>query len=130
MGYLNKVSIIGNLGNDLELKTTGSGLSVVELRIATKYKEDTEWTSCICWRKEAEIAAKYLKKGDQVAIIGRLKTRKWAGKDGVERYKTEVIVTQLILIGDKRDGSSTRSHANNFQEPSFQPEVNIDAIPF
>ncbi len=125
MGYLNKVSIIGNLGNDLELKTTGNGHAVVELRIATKYKEDTEWTSCICWRREAEIAAQYLKKGDQVAVEGRLKTRKWAGQDGVERYKTEVVVTQLILIGEKRDASSTKTRTT-----TFNPEVNLDAIPF
>ena len=125
MGYLNKVSIIGNLGNDLELKTTGNGHAVVELRIATKYKEDTEWTSCICWRREAEIAAQYLKKGDQVAVEGRLKTRKWAGQDGVDRYKTEVVVTQLILIGEKRETSSTKTHTT-----TFNPEVNLDAIPF
>ncbi len=128
MGYLNSVTLVGRLGNDIVLKTTTNGHAVCELRICTQWKEDIEWTSCAAWRRDAEIAAEFLKKGDQVCVEGRLRTRKWLGEDGVENYRTEVVVNRLVLIGEKKQ------QEQKTRIPAFEPHApareNVDAIPF
>lgn len=111
---LNKAQIIGNLGQDPEVRYTPSGAAVCNLSIATTRSwkdknsgdkvEETEWHRVTLYDKLAEIAGEYLKKGRQVYIEGRLKTRKWQDKDGVDRYTTEIIAEQMLMLGGKEGG--------------------------
>lgn len=107
MGSLNRVQVIGNIGQDLELKHTPSGKAVVNFSVACNEKfkdvERTEWVRCTAWDKTAELAAKYLGKGRQVYVEGRLQTREYE-KDGVKRTATEVVVSNIVFLG-KADGA-------------------------
>ena len=106
----NKVQLIGNLGADPEVKTLDSGKIVAKMSLATSdtYKKssgekvsETQWHNLVAWGKTAEIAGKYLKKGNRVAIEGRLANRTYEDKNGVKRYVTEVIVNDLLMLGVK-----------------------------
>lgn len=109
-GSVNKVILLGRLGKDPDLRYTPSGAAVATMSLATdlawkdqegNQKQLTEWHRIVAWRKTAEIASNYLKKGNQVYIEGRLQTRSWNDKNGVTRYTTEIIVENLVLIGAK-----------------------------
>lgn len=110
---LNKVSLIGNLTADPETKTFPSGDSIVRFAVATNRtwknpetnapEKDVEYHALAARGKLAEIVATYLKKGSRVYVEGRLKTRKWTGKDGQPKSKTELIVSRLIIFGLKKD---------------------------
>ena len=114
MASFNQWTGIGNLGADPELRYTTSGDAVCNIRIACtetwkdkssgETKESTEWVRIVFYRRLAEIAGQYLKKGSQVFIQGRLKTRKWTDKDGVEKYTTEIEATEMKMLGGKREG--------------------------
>ena len=113
MSSLNKVQLIGRLGKDPEVKYTNDNIAVAKLAIATTetYKdksgakqEITEWHNVVCWRNLAEIAEKFLTKGKQVYIEGKLRTRNWEDKDGNKRYTTEIIADNFIML-DKKDSS-------------------------
>jgi single-strand DNA-binding protein len=115
MASLNKVQIIGNLGNDPETKFTQSGTAVTNISIATtrKFKdrddqvqEETEWHRVTFWGKLAEIAGEYLRKGASVYVEGRLKTEKWTDQNGVDRYTTKIIADEMVMLGGRRDGDS------------------------
>lgn len=116
-GTLNQVNLIGRLGGDPELKYTQSGTVVANFSMATNRvwkdqegnkQEETDWHRIVLWRKLAEIAGEYLKKGSQVAIIGRLQTRSWEDeKNGITRYMTEVIAEQLVMLGSKNDNQGS-----------------------
>ena len=106
----NKVQLIGNLVNNPEIITLDSGKKLAKFSIATNetYKNaqgekitDTQWHNVVAWNKTAEIAEKYLEKGREVAIEGKLTTRSYDDKDGVKRYTTEVIISELLLLGSK-----------------------------
>jgi single-strand DNA-binding protein len=106
-GTLNKVMLIGRLGQDPELKYTPSGAAVLTLSVATNtsYKgqdgnavEHTEWHRVVVWRKLAEIMAQYAKKGTRVYVEGKLSTRSWDDKDGTKRYTTEITADQMQLL--------------------------------
>lgn len=109
MASVNKVILIGNLGADPERRAFPNGDAVVNLRLATtdKWKdrqtgeerEQTEWHRVVLYRRLAEIAAQYLKKGAPVYIEGRLRTRKWQDKDGQDRYTTEIEASELRMLG-------------------------------
>ncbi len=111
MRGVNKVIVLGNLGQDPELKNLPSGGAVCNLRIATtdswkdktsgEAKEQTEWHSVSLFGRLAEIAAQYLRKGSQVYIEGRLRTRKWQDKTGADRYTTEIIANEMQLLGSR-----------------------------
>lgn len=113
---LNKVQIIGNLTRDIELKQTKGGDAVCTVDIATNHpvkSENGEWTTApdyhkiVVWGKLAEVAAKYLSKGDKVYFEGSLQTRSWEAEDGSKRYSTEVKAKEMILLGSrKRDEQS------------------------
>jgi single-strand DNA-binding protein len=113
MAGVNKVIIVGNLGRDPEIKYTQSNVPVANFSVATteswkdkqsgEWQEKTEWHRVVAWRYLAERAEKYLRKGKQVYIEGKLETRKWTGKDGNERYTTEVIARDLMLLGRRDD---------------------------
>lgn len=106
---VNKAIILGNMGADPELRATANGTSVCSLRIATseqwkdkqtgERKEQTEWHAVICFGKLADIAGQYLQKGRQVYIEGRIQTRKWQDKDGADRYTTEIVASELQMLG-------------------------------
>ncbi len=108
---LNKVELIGHLGADPEIRTTTNGDKVANLRIATseRYKdqggqkqERTEWHTVTMWSKLADVAEKYLKKGAKVYLAGKLRTRRWE-KDGEDRYSTEVVAGELLMLDKKAD---------------------------
>ena len=108
MGSVNKAILIGNLGKDAELRYTASGTPVASCRIATteRYndregnkKEDTQWHDIVIWGKTAESIHSYLVKGKQIYVEGKLQTRKWQNKEGVDQYTTEVRADRVVLLG-------------------------------
>ncbi len=111
-GTVNKAILLGRLGRDPELRYTPSGAAVATLSLATNLvwkdqegnqKESTEWHRVVVWRKLAEVAGNYLKKGSLVYIEGRLQTRSWNDKNNVTRYTTEVIADNLTMVGPKME---------------------------
>ncbi len=118
MSSLNKVILIGRLGADVETRYTTSGDAVTSIRLATtdtwrdkasgEQREATEWHRIVFYRRMAEIAGQYLKKGSQVYIEGRIKTRKWQDKDGQDRYTTEVEATEMKMLG-RREGDAPQA---------------------
>lgn len=114
MASVNKVILIGNLGADPELRSFASGDQVCNLRIATtepwkdkvsgEKREATEWHRVVLYRKLAEIAGQYLRKGSQVFVEGRIRTRKWKDKDGQDRYTTEIEADAMTMLGGKEQG--------------------------
>lgn len=104
---LNRVSLIGNLAKDPEVRFSQSGTAVGNLRLGVserrkegeEYKDHTEWVSVICFGKTAENASKYLQKGRQVFVEGKLQTRQWEDKTGQTRYTTEVVAGQILFLG-------------------------------
>ena len=128
MASLNRACILGSLGNDPELRSTPSGQSVCDLRVATNESytkdgqkhESTEWHSVVCWSTLAETCAKYLKKGRQVYCEGRLQTRSWE-KDGVKHYKTEIIASTVQFLGGPSKGEDA---------PAIPPADDGGEVPF
>ena len=112
MASVNKVIIVGNLGRDPETRYMPNGEAVTNIAVATtekwtdkasgEKKEITEWHRIVMYRKLAEIAGQYLRKGSQIYIEGRLQTRKWTDKDGVERYTTEIIADTMQMLGSRQ----------------------------
>ena len=114
-GTVNKVILVGNLGDDPEVKTTPSGVQVANFSLATteswtdkagERQERAEWHRLVLWRKLAEIAGQYLNKGNKIYIEGKLQTRSWEDNNGQKRYMTEVIVDNLEMLGGDRAGES------------------------
>jgi single-strand DNA-binding protein len=111
MASINKVILIGNLGRDPEVRYTANGAAICNVTIATSRNwkdknsgekvEETEWHRVVFYDRLAEIAGEYLKKGRSVYVEGRLKTRKWTDKDGVEKYTTEVIADNMQMLGGR-----------------------------
>lgn len=133
MASLNKATIMGNLGADPETRYATSGDAITNIRVATtdswkdkatgEKRESTEWHSVVFYRRLAEIARDLLKKGSSVYIEGRIKTRKWTDKDGVERYKTEIEATEMKLLGRKESNQAA-------QTPATDSSNSDDDIPF
>jgi len=107
----NKVQLIGRLGQAPEVKHLDSGKTVANFNLATNdnYKnakgeliENTEWHNLVAWGKTAEIIEKYVQKGSEIAIEGKLTNRSWEDKDGNKRYTTEILVNELLLLGEKK----------------------------
>ena len=128
MSGVNKVLIIGRLGQEPDLKTTSGGKSVCTLNLATSEKwkdksgnshERTEWHRVVIWGKQAENAAKYLEKGRQVYVEGKLQTRSWE-KDGVRRYTTEILASMVQYLGGGSGSSASRN--DNMEEEDFSGE--------
>lgn len=128
MASINKVILIGNLGRDPEVRYTPSGAAVCNVTVATSRNwkdkasgekvEETEWHRVVFYDRLAEIAGEYLKKGRSVYVEGRLKTRKWTDKDGVEKYTTEVVADNMQMLGGREgmggsDEGGSRSYAGS-----------------
>jgi single-strand DNA-binding protein len=142
MAGINKVILIGRLGNDPEVRYTPDGTAVANFSIATsdewtdkatnEKRERTEWHRIVAWRKLGELCGEYLSKGRQVYIEGKLQTRSWE-KDGVTRYTTEIVASDVQFLGS-RDSADTyvppgSSQTRESSTPSF-PDKQDDDIPF
>ena len=120
MRGVNKVTLIGNLGADPEIRYTQAGSAVANLNVATSEswvdkqtgnrEERTEWHRVVMFGKLAEIAAQYLKKGGQVYVEGKNRTRKWTDSQGVERYTTEVVAAEMQMLGVRGPVGPVRDH--------------------
>ncbi len=146
---LNKAMIIGNLTRDPEVKTTPSGQNVATFSVATnrvwtnaqgQKQEAVEYHNIVAWGKLAEICGQYLNKGKKVYVEGRLQTRDWQGQDGVKRYKTEIVIENMIMLdrGGSPAGSSAGAPVSSSPAPSPEPEpvepqeeeIKVENIPF
>jgi single-strand DNA-binding protein len=139
MASINKVILIGNLGRDPEVRYTPNGAAVCNLALATSRNwkdktsgekvEETEWHRVALYDRLAEIAGEYLKKGRSVYIEGRLKTRKWQDKDGVEKYTTEIIADNLQMLGGREGlGAGSEEGGGNYNStPRPMPNTNAPA---
>lgn len=134
---MNKAWVMGRLGKDPELKTSHSGVAVCSVSVATNEREKqgqewvevTEWHSVVCFGRTAEVMAERCRKGDTVAVHGRMKTRRWTGKDGVEKMRTEVVaddVRFLGRVGAAEQGSDVRTASGR---PATSRPVD-DEVPF
>jgi len=127
---VNKVILVGNLGQDPQSRAMPSGKAVVNLRIATtdqwrdkqtgENKENTEWHTVVMFDRLAEIAAEYLRKGSQIYIEGKLRTRKWQDKEGNDRYSTEIVANEMQMLGG-RSGGGGGGGGGSEREPVQRP---------
>ncbi len=131
-GTLNKVMLIGHLGDDIKMHYFEGGGSIGRFPLATNDSyvnkstgekvSNTEWHNLVVRNKAAEICEKYLSKGDRIYVEGRIKTRKWTGEDGADRYSTEINVNEFTFLTTKKDVSQT--------SPSDSvPNTNSEAVP-
>ncbi|HDL1114127.1 TPA: single-stranded DNA-binding protein [Mannheimia haemolytica] len=128
MSGVNKVIIVGNLGNAPEVRTMPNGEQVANISVATseswtdkntgEKRENTEWHRIVFYRRQAEICRQYLKKGSKVYVEGKLKTRKWQDQNGQDRWTTEIIADQLQMLGSSSSGNSNNNWAT---EPAGNP---------
>jgi single-strand DNA-binding protein len=151
---INKVILVGNLGKDPETRYMPSGKAVTNFSIATseswkdkqtgEQKEQTEWHNIVMYDRLAEIAAEYLRKGSQVYVEGRLRTRKWQDKEGRDRYTTEIIANEMQMLGGRGGAgggmgtesraepraAATAERAGGAPAPSSSRDEFDDDIPF
>ena len=142
MASVNKVILVGNLGRDPETRYMPDGGAITNFSIATtdtwkdksgEKQEKTEWHRISTFQRLAEIAGEYLKKGSQVYIEGRLQTRKWTDKDGVEKYTTEIIADRMQMLGSRQgmggDGGSANASGGDYARSSSSGPVSGAAKP-
>lgn len=143
---LNKAMIIGNLTRDPEMRNTPSGAQVASFSVATSLvwtdqsgqkQQKSEFHNIVAWRKLAEICGQYLRKGAKVYVEGRLQTTEWAGQDGVKRYRTEIVLENMIMLD--RQGATASNSGNDFQndmqsagpmDDGQEEEIRVENIPF
>lgn len=150
MAGINKVILVGNLGKDPEVKHLEGGAVVANFSIATSenYTDkngqrvtQTEWHNVVLWRKQAEIAEKYLSKGRQVYIEGKLRSRSWTDREGNTRYTTEVVGDTIQLLGSRPDenentqqgpssNTRTQQQGDSTEEIELEPQTPDDDLPF
>lgn len=144
MAGVNKVILVGNLGKDPEVRHLESGAAVANFPIATteSYKdkngnrqEQTEWHNIVLWRGLAEIAEKYLRKGSQVYIEGKLRSRSWEDKEGNTRYITEIVGDNMTMLGggnraDNSPSSPEPAKSKTSSKAAIQDEDEADDLPF
>ena len=138
---VNKVILVGNLGADPETRYTASGAAITNIRIATseswrdkqtgENQERTEWHRVVFFSRLAEIAGEYLRKGSQVYIEGSLRTNKWQGQDGQDRYTTEVIASEMQMLGARGGEASARPAGGGFRDnkPEQQSQAPAQSAP-
>ena len=143
-GTLNKVMLIGHLGDEVKIHRFEDGGCVGRFPLATNETymnkqtnervSNTEWHNIVLRNKAAEICNKYLKKGDKVYVEGKLKTRKWQGEDGIQRYSTEVHVNEFNFLNNKSDADAPMSPINSensqTQTASDDTQNQVDDLPF
>jgi single-strand DNA-binding protein len=128
---LNKIQIIGRLGRDPEMRYTSQGTPVTNFSVATGGKwtdrngnerDDTEWFRVEAWDRLAETCNQYLTKGKEVYIEGRIKTRKYTDRDGIERTVTEVVANNMLMLGGRGDSGSSGSYDNSRDDNSYEED--------
>ena len=142
---VNKVILVGRLGRDPESRFTGSGQAVCNFSLATdrSYKDrngqttkQTEWHKIVAWGKLAEICQKYLKKGSQIFIEGRIQSRQWDDKDGNKRTSFEIVAGEMRMLGSRGDAGAAGHSGDEAEAPPAPapeeagPEVGDEDIPF
>ncbi|MCI0450172.1 MAG: single-stranded DNA-binding protein [Chlorobi bacterium] len=136
---LNKVLLIGRLGQDPELKYTQSGVAVANFSLATgmkwkdqegNWQERTEWHNVKAWRGLAETCSNYLKKGSRVYVEGRLETSNWEDENKKKHYKTEVIIDDMIMLDSKSDNTGGGSNTAKTEKSSTESKASDDDLPF
>ncbi|MCF7970120.1 MAG: single-stranded DNA-binding protein [Methylococcaceae bacterium] len=135
---LNKVTLIGNLGADPDVRYMPTGGAVTTISLATTFrwkdkqsgerKENTEWHRVVFYNRLAEVVGEYLRKGSQVYIEGRLQTRKWQDKEGVDRYSTEIIASEMHMLGSRTGGTAPLGNSSTQHAPAPAP-YNTPASP-
>jgi single-strand DNA-binding protein len=134
---LNKVMVIGHLGKDPEMRYTPSGRPVTTFSMAVsrswntadgERRTETEWFNIVAWGNLAEICKQYLNKGQQVYIEGRLQTRRWEDKEGQKHTSVEVVASEMMMLGDRRDNSKSSQESD--QEEDQEPITDEDEFPF
>jgi len=138
MSGVNKVILVGRLGKDPEVRHLENGASVANFPIATsevykdrntgERKEQTEWHNIVLWRGLADVAEKYLNKGEMVYIEGKLRTRSWE-KDGVTRYTTEVVGDNMTMLSPKGSNTGGEGYDNNVQSSPSKPQQEVAETP-
>lgn len=132
---VNKAILIGNLGKDPELRYTPGGVAVTNFSLATserwknkdgEMQESTEWHNIVAFRRLAEIAGEYLRKGSRVYIEGKIRNRSWEGKDGQKRYTTEIIADNLMMLDTRGEPAGGRDSADDLAAD----QISDDDIPF
>ena len=127
---VNKVILIGNLGGDPEIRYTNSGTAVATITLATseswkdqggQRQERTEWHRCVFYKRQAEIAGEYLKKGSKVYLEGKLRTREWQDQQGQKHYTTEIIVEEMQMLTGRDVANGQQSRPTPNQPPANQP---------
>lgn len=142
MAGVNKVILVGNLGKDPEVRYLDGGVAVANFPLATteSYKDrssgnridQTEWHNIVLWRGLAEVTEKYLKKGSQVYIEGKIRSRSWDDKDGIKRYTTEIVADNMTMLGGRKEGGASSvapSGAVAVQAPANKKQEEDD-LPF
>ena len=138
MSGVNKVILVGNLGKDPEVRYLDNGVAVANFSLAPteNYKNkqgervsQTEWHNIVFWRGLAEVAEKYLKKGDSVYVEGKLRTRRWEDKEGNAKYTTEILADNMTMLGNKRSNDSEELSNANSSDISNTNETEDD-LPF
>ena len=129
---LNKVTLIGNLGADPEVRYMPTGGAVANINIATTFrwkdkqtgerKENTEWHRVVFFNRLAEIVGEYLRKGSQVYVEGRLQTRKWQDQNGQDRYTTEIVATEMQMLGSRSGGTAPLANSPTPDAPVSTPQ--------
>ena len=123
---MNKTMVIGNLGNDPEIRYTQNEIPVATFSVATTERwkdaegnrqERTEWHRIVAWRQLADVCGAHLRKGDKVFIEGKLQTRKWEDQDGNTRYTTEIVARDLEMLGGRQDGAGSPPKGDNVEPP-------------
>ncbi|HHF5013821.1 TPA: single-stranded DNA-binding protein [Haemophilus influenzae] len=140
MAGINKVIIVGHLGNDPEMRSMPNGEAVVNISVATseawtdkntgERREVTEWHRIVFYRKLAEICGQYLKKGAQVYIEGRLRTRKWQDQNGQDRYTTEIQGNVMQMLGTRPQSADGANNPQPMPQQDASANVFDDSIPF
>jgi single-strand DNA-binding protein len=133
MASVNKVIVVGNLGRDPETRYMPDGAAITNVSVATSFqwtdkasgekKEETEWHRVVFRGRLAEVAGEYLKKGSQVYVEGRLRTRKWQDKDGQDRYSTEIIATEMKMLGSRAGSGEPRGEAPPMETRAAEPKA-------
>jgi single-strand DNA-binding protein len=133
---INKVILVGNLGQDPEVRYTQSGSAIANISIATtdswtdkasgQRQDRTEWHRVVFFNRLAEIVGEYLRKGSQVYVEGALRTRKWQDQAGVEKYTTEIVASEMQMLGGRGDGAAS---GGGYSQQSAAPQANYGGAP-
>ena len=131
---INKVTLIGNLGKDPELRYTSSGVAVASFTLATNeswkdpegnIQERTQWHNIVAWRKLAEICGEYLKKGSKIYLEGKLQYRNYDDKNGVKRYVTEIVIDEMLMLDTKAGTQAPAEGAPQREETAPEPSNDL-----